>query len=326
MTELSRIASTRDPNSWTTWSGVELRHLDALRAIAEEESFSRAAARLGYTQSAISQQIAALERAIEHQVLRRRRGRRTVTLTTAGRIVLEHADAIASELAATRAGLHALAEAEKHALTVGIPAANGAYWLPAVIAERGADFLGGRFRLIETADERRLAAAVRSGEVDVAFLPSELLPAGLEGIDLPPDPYTTVAHRTEGTALWRDRCVLADLAEHPLLLLRSALATQELERICKSRRIRFRCALRSDNPALLTSLAGTGLGIAVLPRLAVPPLLPTVHVGQVEDVPPRRLTIAWKAQRPEPSLRAFFVEAALNVFMSVLKRASPEAA
>jgi DNA-binding transcriptional LysR family regulator len=321
MTELSRIATAHEPSPWTTWSGVELRHLDALRAIVEEESFSRAAARLGYTQSAISQQIATLERATEHQVLRRKHGRRTVTPTNAGRIVLEHADTIASEIAATRAGLHALAEAEKHALTVGITVANGAYWLPAVIAHCGTDFLGGRLRLVETADDRRLAASVRSGEVAVAFLGTDALPA-----ELPPDPYVAVARRTETPAQWQDRCPLAELVEHPLLLLHSGHATQEVERICKSRRIPFRCALRSDNPALLTSLAGTGLGVALLPRLAVPPLMPTANVARVEDLPPRRLTIAWNAQVPQPPLRAFFVETALNVFVSVLRRALPAAA
>jgi molybdate transport repressor ModE-like protein len=77
-----------------SWAGVELRHLAALRAIAREGSFRAAAARLGFTQSAISQQIAILERRIGHRLIDRSKGRRSVTLTDAGEVLLEHANAI----------------------------------------------------------------------------------------------------------------------------------------------------------------------------------------------------------------------------------------
>jgi hypothetical protein len=53
------------------WPGLDLRHLIALKAIAEEGSFGRAAEKLGYTQSAISQQIAALERVAGKNVVSR---------------------------------------------------------------------------------------------------------------------------------------------------------------------------------------------------------------------------------------------------------------
>jgi molybdate transport repressor ModE-like protein len=71
-----------------------LRHLAALRAIAREGSFRAAAARLGFTQSAISQQIAILERRIGHRLIDRSKGRRSVALTDAGEVLLQHANAI----------------------------------------------------------------------------------------------------------------------------------------------------------------------------------------------------------------------------------------
>jgi len=66
----------RDPDSWL---GVGVRHLAALDAIARERSFSRAARTLGYTQSAISQQIAMLERIIGERLIERPGGSRPVT-------------------------------------------------------------------------------------------------------------------------------------------------------------------------------------------------------------------------------------------------------
>ncbi|MGI8478780.1 MAG: LysR family transcriptional regulator [Gaiellaceae bacterium] len=76
------------------WVGLELRHLTALQAIADTGSFKGAARRLGYTPSAISQQIAGLERIVGTRVIAREHGRRALGPTQAGRSLLAHMAAI----------------------------------------------------------------------------------------------------------------------------------------------------------------------------------------------------------------------------------------
>src|SRR5918995_3854309 len=101
------------------WLGVELRHLAALQAIAEEGSFGRAARRLGYTQSAVSQQLAMLERLVGERLVERPGGPRPVTLTEAGELLVRHAEAIVARLEAARADLEALSAGGAGSLRVG---------------------------------------------------------------------------------------------------------------------------------------------------------------------------------------------------------------
>src|SRR5947209_19265424 len=90
------------------WSGVELRHLVALDAVAREGSFRRAATRLGYVQSAISHQIAALESLAGKRLIERSRGTRPLALTDAGEILLDQADAVLASLRDDQSELSAL--------------------------------------------------------------------------------------------------------------------------------------------------------------------------------------------------------------------------
>src|ERR671917_2889739 len=102
------------------WLGVELRHLIALEAVAREASFGRAAESLGYTQSAVSQQIATLERIVGEKLVERPGGPRKVSLTEAGELLLRHAQAIVSRLSAAQADLDALANGQGGTLRVGL--------------------------------------------------------------------------------------------------------------------------------------------------------------------------------------------------------------
>ena len=98
-----------EPDSWL---GVELRHLAALEAVAREGTFGRAAVSLGYTQSAISQQIQTLERLVGERLLERPGGPRAVTLTEAGALLLRHAESIIARLHAAQADMAALSQGQ----------------------------------------------------------------------------------------------------------------------------------------------------------------------------------------------------------------------
>src|SRR4051794_18883960 len=119
-----------EPDSWL---GVELRHLAALQALAAEGSFGRAAVRLGYTQSAVSQQIATLERIVGEKLVERPGGPRPISLTEAGALLLRHAESIVARLQAAQADLQALRSGEAGTLRVGTFQSVGARVLPEVV-------------------------------------------------------------------------------------------------------------------------------------------------------------------------------------------------
>src|SRR6185503_12386781 len=152
------------------WLGLELRHLIALKAIAEEGTFGRAAKRLGYTQSAISQQIAMLERIVGRRLIDRPGGPRPVSLTEAGDLLLRHADAIAARLQAAQADLVALDAGDAGPLRIGTYQSVGAKVLPALLREFTEQWPKVDVTLQESADDRELLQLVERGELDLSFV------------------------------------------------------------------------------------------------------------------------------------------------------------
>jgi molybdate transport repressor ModE-like protein len=171
------------------WLGVELRHLAALQAIAEEGSFGRAARRLGYTQSAVSQQIATLERMVGERLVERPGGPRAVSLTEAGRLLLRHAEAIVARLDAARADLDALSEGAVGTLRVGTYQSVGKRLLPTLLRRFRDAWPDVEIRLTESSNDAELLELVERGELDLAFVIYPLLPGPFEVLELMRDPY-----------------------------------------------------------------------------------------------------------------------------------------
>ena len=178
-----------------SWLGVELRHLLALQAVAEEGSFGRAARSLGYTQSAISQQIAALERIVGQRLIDRPGGPRPVTLTDAGTLLLTHARAINARLAAAQADLDAFGNGDSGPLSVGTYQSVGARVLPTLLAAFRAEWPKVDVRLVESADDRELLELVERGDIDLSFCVFPLEGGPFESVELMRDPYVLVVRR-----------------------------------------------------------------------------------------------------------------------------------
>src|SRR5215217_8971419 len=111
---------------------LDVRQLRVLKAVADHGSFSAAADALSYTQPAISQQIAALERRAGTTLVDR--GSRGVRLTDAGRALVEHADAVLARLAAAEAELDAIAGLRGGRLRLAAFPSAGASLMPEAIA------------------------------------------------------------------------------------------------------------------------------------------------------------------------------------------------
>ncbi|WP_333754172.1 LysR family transcriptional regulator [Streptomyces sp. IBSBF 3352] len=147
---------------------VSLTALRVFRAVAEHGTFTAAATSLGYTQSAVSRQVAAIERAAGTQLLQRRR--EGVRLTAAGRTVLRHATVVLDEIEATARELSGLPPAAGTVRLGWIPSA-GAVLLPRALTELGRTDPGLRV-VSREGTTPVLVRALRAGSLDLVLLGS----------------------------------------------------------------------------------------------------------------------------------------------------------
>ncbi len=293
------------------WMGLELRHLLALKAIAEEGSFGRAAKRLGYTQSAISQQVAVLERIVGQRLVDRPGGPRPVSITEAGELLLTHADGIMARLRAARADLSALGAGDAGPLRIGTYQSVGARVLPALLRSFRADWPKIDVTLVESADDRELLALVESGEVDLSFVVFPLRPGPFESRELMRDPYVLLVPKDSPLAK-RDRVPsLREIVELPLIGYRSCRTTQQVEERLRVAGREPHVVFRSDDNYTVQGMVAAGIGVALVPALTVDPSEDRIVVVELGDrVPARLIGIAWHRDRLRTSAAGAFVDAA----------------
>jgi molybdate transport repressor ModE-like protein len=292
------IGVATEPGSW---HGIEFRHLAALEAIASEGSFSAAAVRLGYSQSAVSGQIATLERLVGVRLVARIRGSRRVTLTREGERLVEHARAINARLNAARDDVAAAASSRPGPVRIGTFQSVSQTLLPQVVHE----LTSSSPRVPATLREEpvdELVTMVESGEVDVSFVLLPLASEHVATVEVLRDPWLLVV-RTDHPLVWQQRAVTAaDLSNLPLIAFEQRPAQKLIEGSLRAAGANLRVVSRLVDYASVLSMVSAGLGCGLVPRLAVEAesgasRMRGLRFLPIADQPPRLVGLAWHRDR-----------------------------
>jgi DNA-binding transcriptional LysR family regulator len=247
---------------------VTLRQLRVFQSVARSRNFSRTGEAVGLTQPAVSRAIGELEHAMGLRLLDRTT--REVALTEAGRSLAARLDRVLDELDATLDDIAGLADAEGGEVRVASSPTLSAYLMPGCIAACARAAPRVRFLLLDRIQQDVLAS-VRGGEVDfgVVVEPPEVDDLDCEGILR--DPFVLVTpqqHRFARSASVRWKAldgaslVLLDNASGSRRYVDEALARHGVS--CKVEQ-------ELGHPTTVFQMVEAGIGLTVMPRLAVPP-------------------------------------------------------
>ncbi|QES07890.1 LysR family transcriptional regulator [Streptomyces venezuelae] len=256
---------------------IEARHLRVLRAVAATGSFSAAARELGCTQPAVSQQMKALEASAGTPLLIR--AAREMRLTQAGEVLVRHASGILAGLTAAEEEVAAIAGLRAGRVRLVSFPSGSSTLVPTALARLRAAHPGTRVSLVE-AEPPRSIEMLREGDCDVALA------------------FRYGAGKAEGQAEWDDLVVRPILADRLVGLVpeghrlagagsvgMAELADEswiagcprcrrQLVDVCEEAGFTPRIDFATDDYPAVVGLVGAGLGVAVLPELAIESVRP----------------------------------------------------
>jgi DNA-binding transcriptional LysR family regulator len=275
---------------------IDVRRLQVLSYVAAEGSFSAAANKLGLTQSAVSQHISALERELGVSVVRR--GTRPAELTEAGFALARHATGILARLEAAEQELAEIGERRRGRLRFGcFPTVLGTL-MPAAFARFRRMHPDVRLTVIDD-HLHRLVPRLESGELDLAVIYdhealTDVGAGAFERVPLLEDRFQAVLPASH--PLTRRRSLrLQDLRDEPWIGGAPSSAWFRIVRhACRVAGFSPQADFASDDYIAVQALVAAGLGVSVIPGLAVAHPLPGVAVRKLASgAPVRRISAAW---------------------------------
>jgi DNA-binding transcriptional LysR family regulator len=247
---------------------LDVRRMQVLRAVVTSGSVTAAATNLGYTPSAVSQQVAALERQAGMALLERIG--RGVRPTAAGRLLTEHAAIIGKHVAEAETALADLRAGRTGRLVIRYFATAGSALVPPALARLRADHPGVQvdLKLIDPEDP---LPEVEQGRADLAIVvnPREARD-GVRMVHLLDDPYRAVLPK--GHPLAAKRVIdLADLADEPWVNneLTAGPCLQTMVDACAAAGFCPNFVVESDDYATAQGFVAAGLGVTLIPGMGL---------------------------------------------------------
>ncbi|MGA2455200.1 MAG: LysR family transcriptional regulator [Solirubrobacteraceae bacterium] len=267
--------------------------LKILKEVAYRGSFSAAAHALTYTQSAVSQQIAALEAEAGMALLERHP--RGVSLTAAGQTLVGHAEGILARLDAAEASLAEIAGLRGGRLRVASFPTAGATLMPLAIATFCSSYPDVELTLAEGEPEP-IVARLRAGELDLALLfefdGESVLAEDIARTELLEDPMYLALPQAHPLAS-REGLRLEDLAaEAWVQTSRSSPCARHVVRSCHAAGFEPNVAFESDDYQTVQGLVAAGVGVALIPELALSVVREDIAIRALSPTPPLRQVIA----------------------------------
>jgi DNA-binding transcriptional LysR family regulator len=282
--------------------------LNVFREVVDHGSFSAAADALSYSQSAVSQAIATLEGELGVDLIERRRG--GVRPTAAGAALAGHGGGIMARIETADGG---------RLRTASFPTA-GATLMPQAIAAFRASHPGVEVTLAEGEPEQ-IAPRLRAGEFDLVLLfefegVGERLGAGMRRFELFDDPLH-LALAADHPLADRNRLELADLA-HESWIQTSADSpcAGHVVRSCHAAGFEPSVSFESDDYQTVQGLVGAGVGVAMIPELALSTVRDDIRVRALHPASPIRKVFA-------ATSRAAAATPAVATMLDVLRKATP---
>jgi DNA-binding transcriptional LysR family regulator len=272
---------------------LSVPRLKVLKEVAYRGTISAAADALDYTQAAVSQQIATLETEAGMPLLERHP--RGVTLTAAGQTLVGHAEGVLGRLEAAEAALSAIAGLRGGRLRMASFPTAGATLMPLAIAGFRSAYPDVELTLSEGEPEV-IIPRLRAGELDLALLyefAGEIPPRDdMTRIDLLEDPLYLAIPRDHRLAK-RSRLKLEDLkGEAWVQTSRSSPGARHVVRSCHAAGFEPNVAFQSDDYQTIQGLVAAGVGVALIPELALSIVREDILIRTLSPSPPVRRVIA----------------------------------